>query len=410
MILSKPLITLKNGEVIVSAKVTFEKPVLNKPDVAWFAFPESYLPFISGRADAFAAGLLPLAMVIREDLTIEGEMSPRLFYGLNEYQRALNVWFPKQLALVDVYATNLTSLPPEQAGQSCAALFSGGVDSSYTLMSHLPDRQPNPDFQVKYAIFVHGFDIPLQYRPAYDESLKIFSQQLAPLGVTIIPCRTNLHYFTSGLLSWVIGHGSAGISAGLVLDKLVRYFLVPSSYSLDGLVPWGSSPLIDHWLSTETLQALHHSAPVWRIEKVAAISAWQPAQQFLRVCIDDSKRVGVNNCCRCEKCMRTMAMLEICGALKSFKTFKQPFGRWDIIRWVPHYDLGQFSLPQTLRYVRSRGKTEYIFPLEVAHLLGLFRLWLRKMIPKPLFKYLKERQFPYQKDIFNPIYLENGSL
>jgi len=29
---------LKNGEVIVSAKVTFVKPVLNKPEMAWFAF------------------------------------------------------------------------------------------------------------------------------------------------------------------------------------------------------------------------------------------------------------------------------------------------------------------------------------------------------------------------------------
>jgi len=85
---------LKNGEVIVSAKVTFKKPMLNKPDIAWFAFPESYLPYISGRADAFAAGLLPLAMVIREDLTIEGEMSPRLARGLQEYQLALNFWFP----------------------------------------------------------------------------------------------------------------------------------------------------------------------------------------------------------------------------------------------------------------------------------------------------------------------------
>jgi len=408
MIISNPEIRLKNGEVIVSAKVTFVKPVLNKPEMAWFAFPENYLPYISGRADAFAAGLLPLAMVIREDLMIEGELSPRLFYGLNEYQRALNVWFPKQLALVDIYAANLTSLPIEQAGQSCVTLFSGGVDSSYTLMSHLPNRQANTDFQVRYGLFVHGFDIPLQNRAVYEESLNIFSQQLAPLGVEIIPCRTNLHYFTSGLLTWGIAHGSASISTGLVLDKLVRYFLVPSSDSPGELIPWGSSPLIDHWLSTEFLQIIQDSAPLSRIEKVATISTWQPAQQFLRVCIDESKRVGVNNCCRCEKCIRTMVMLEICGTLKSFKTFRQPFGRWDIIRWVPNQDLGDLWLPQILQYIQSIGKNEYILPIWIAHLRGKLRFWLQEMIPKPLFKYLKERKFPYESDYFNPINLDIG--
>src|ERR1035437_6880226 len=104
MIISNPEIMLKNGEVIVSAKVTFQKPFLNKPEIAWFAFPESYLTYISGSADAFAAGLLPLAMVIQEDLVIEDEMSPQLLYGLKEYQLALNLWFPKQLALVDIRA------------------------------------------------------------------------------------------------------------------------------------------------------------------------------------------------------------------------------------------------------------------------------------------------------------------
>jgi len=99
--------------------------------------------------------------------------------------------------------------------------------------------------------------------------------------------------------------------------------------------------MIDHWLSTETLQVIHFGAPLSRIEKVAAISTWQPASNS---CVFVSTRVielELNNCCKCEKCIRTMVMLEICGTLKYFKTFRQPFGRWDIIRWVPHYDFGR---------------------------------------------------------------------
>jgi len=406
MIISTPQITLINGEVIVSAKITFQKPVLNKPEIAWFVFPESCLPFISGRADAFAAGLLPLAMVIGEDLMIEGPISPQLIYGLNQYQLSLNVFFPKQLAVVTIQANNLTQLSPVQAGQACATLFSGGVDSSYTLMSHLPDRQPVADFQVKYALFVHGFDIPLQNKLSYEEALKVFSQHLPPLGVEVITCRTNLQYFTSGLLDWEIAHGGAIISVGLVLDKLIRYFLVPSTYSIDALEPFGSSPLIDHWLSTETVHIIHHTAAVPKIKKFEAISTWQPAQQFLRVCFDESRRVGVNNCSRCEKCMRTMARLEMFGTLKSFKTFRQPFGRREVMRWVPLYEGGDAWLFELMRLAKAGGKTEYIFPLWVAHLQGKIRFFLRKMVPKPLFNFLKERKFSYRNNPFNPANLD----
>ncbi len=409
MIISKPEITLKNGEVIVSVRVAFQKPVLNKPEVAWFAFPERCLPYISGRADAFAAGLLPLAMVIGEDLMIEGELSPRLFYGLKEYLLALSLLFPNQFTNMTIQAVNLAELSHTQAGQACATLFSGGVDSSYTLMTHLPDRQPIPDFQVKYAIFVHGFDIPLQNQSSFKEAVSVFSQVLSPLGVETIPCRTNLHYFTSGLLDWGIAHGGAVISVGLVLDRLIRYVLVASSFPLDDLVPCGSSPLTDHLLSTETLQILHDGAPIQRVEKLEALSNWQPVQHFLRVCMNEYKRSGVNNCCRCEKCMRAMIRLDIFGTLKSFETFRYPPGKREIMQWNPMYEDGVEWMFQLMQLARERGRTDYIFPLWVAHLRGLVRLAVRKMTPKPLFKYLKKRRFPYQKDLFNPINLDVNS-
>jgi hypothetical protein len=408
MIISKPEITRKNGEVIVSVNVKFQKPVLNKPETAWFAFPESYLPYIGGRADAFAAGLLPLAMAVREDLLIEGELSPRLFFGLNEYQSSLNLLFPGEFVKIAIRADNLAELPPEMAGQACAALFSGGVDSSYTLMTHMPDRQPVPDFQVKYAIFVHGLDIPLQNPASFNEALKVFSQHLAPIGVEVIPCRTNLHYFTSGLLPWDIAHGSVIIGVGLVLERLIRYLLIATSYTLDNLVPCGSSPLLDHWLSTETLQVVHDGATTSRVDRVEAISTWQPAQHCLRVCQNESQRLGAHNCGRCEKCMRAMIRLDIFGKLKSFETFPQPFGRREIMQWFPQYEWGVAWMFQLMALARQRGRNEYIFPLWIAHLRGLLRLALRKMIPKPLFIYLKKRKFPYSGDLFNPSNLDSN--
>lgn len=399
-----PKIILQGGRAVLSARLSYDRRPLNKPEEAWFSFPERYIDDLSGRADAFAVGLLPLALALGEDLEVEGALSPRLAAGLEEYQRALHFWFPRQQKRVGLRCGSLEALPPDQAGQGCATLFSGGVDSSYTLMAHQPGWQPLPQFQARYALFVKGFDIPLQDRRDHELSLPVFTRELAPMGVEVIDCATNLRYLTSGLLKWRIPHGAALVAVGLALDRLLRYLLVPATYGLDELIPLGTSPMIDHWLSTDTLKVIHHGSTVSRIEKVEAISRWEPAQHFLRVCIDDQKRRGVENCCRCEKCIRTMAMLEMCGNLAAFTTFSRPYRRSDMLHWVPRYEMGEVLwMIETFQYVRSRGKTEYLPLLRFAHLRGLLRAFPRRLIPARWFPWLKARVFfPYEKDPFNP--------
>ena len=64
MIISEPEIKFLDERIIITAHITFNRRPLNKPDTVWFSFPEKFIPFISGRADPFAAGFLQLAMVL----------------------------------------------------------------------------------------------------------------------------------------------------------------------------------------------------------------------------------------------------------------------------------------------------------------------------------------------------------
>jgi hypothetical protein len=400
--LSPTEITIENGEVILSARVTFDRPLLNKPDRLWFSFPEKYAPFVTRRSDAFAVGLILLAMYSGENLIVEGELSPRLVRGLTEYQRAFRFWFPEKLSVINIEAQSLCELSPEEAGKQTFTLFSGGVDSAYTLMKHLPEHQPLPDFQVKYGLFIHGLDIPLQNRGSFDAACRTFTRELSTVGVELIPVRTNLRYFTSGLLPWMIAHGSATIAAGLMLDRLCANLLVPASHTLDDFKPWGSSPLVDHWLSTETNTIIHHGITASRMDKISAIANWQPAQNFLRVCINEGGRDGVQNCSLCEKCFRTMAMLEMCGTLEHFNTFNKKITRRDIARWTPTYNHGVMHTPAMRKYALQTGKTEYLLPISIAHLRGQAKRYFQKLIPTGLFNQLKKQKFPYDKDPFNP--------
>jgi hypothetical protein len=406
MIVHKPETRYENGEVILSARVTFDHPLLNKPDRLWFSFPDKFAPFVTHRSDAFAAGLILLAMHSGEEMRIEGELSPRLARGLVEYQRVFHFWFPHLFSPIQIHAGCLSELDRDLAGKETMTLFSGGVDSAFTLLKHLPDHQPLTGFQVRYALFIHGYDIPLQNQGSYQNACHIFSNELAQVGVELIPVRSNLRYFTSGLLPWVLAHGCATIAAALMLDRLCGNLLVPASASLDDIKPWGSSPLVDHWLSTETCQIMHHGLSS-RMEKVSAIANWQPAQRFLRVCINEDFRDGVQNCSACEKCLRTMIMLEMCGALDQFQTFSRPIRTLDIARWTPHYASNVVFTPAMRSYARQNGKPQYLLPLTIAHLRGLSMYAVRRLIPGRLFHFLKKQKFPYEQDPFNPAHLEN---
>jgi hypothetical protein len=398
-------ITTANGEAVLSAQVRFERPLLNKPERLWFSVPEAYAPFLSQRADAFAAGTILLAMHSGEDMIVEGELSPRLVRGLAEYQRAFHFWYPDRLSLVGLHTPNLCEMDAAQAGEQTATLFSGGVDSAFTLMMHLPQHQPLPEYQVRYGLFLHGFDVPLQNQTSFEDAFQTFRQELAVTGVELIPLRTNLRYFTSGLLPWTIAHGCAAIATGLALDGLFGKLLVPASHTLADYRPWGSSPLVDHLLSTERFDVLHHGASAARMDKISAIADWEPAQHFLRVCINEGGRDGVHNCGKCEKCQRTMAMLALCGKLDQFKTFNRPFGKADIARWTPNYSAGVIHMPFMRQYARRHGKSDYLLPLAVAHLRGLVMAQGKKLAPKRLFNFLKGRKYPYERDPFNPDHL-----
>jgi hypothetical protein len=409
MRLSPPEIFHKNDEVVVSVQVTFNQPQSNLPDRLWFSFPAKYAPFVTHRSDAFAAGLIILAMQMGEDLFVEGDLSPRLLRGLGEYQQAFNFWYPTLLSTIKIDARSLNALEPDQAGKETITLFSGGVDSAFTLMKHMPEHQPITDFQIRYALFIHGYDIPLQNRSSFDNACRTFSTALESTGVEIIPVRTNLRYFTTGRLPWMIAHGCATIAAGLTLDRLSSHLLVPATHYLDDYKPWGSSPLVDHWLSTETLETLHHGINASRMDKVLAIADWQPAQRFLRVCINEEGRDGAQNCSRCEKCFRTMIMLDLCQKLDQFQTFNRQIRPGDIVHWVPHYATGVVYTASMRQYIRKTGKTQYLLPIAIAHLRGLTMFAIRKMMPKKVFEFLKRRKFPPEKSPFSASQLTNAS-
>jgi len=330
-------------------------------DTLWFEFPESAPAAFSGHPDGFVVAMLLLAMARREDIHVLGSLDRQLLSNLVEYQRIFHAWFPDLFQPVGIHGQGSRIAEKGAGPRGVGSAFSGGVDSSYTLWSHLPDNEPLPDRRISHALFVHGFDIPLADTATFEAAASRYRRELQVLGVELVTARTNIRQFVD-VLPWELLHGSALGAVVLMLDRLLGLFYVPASVAYDDLQPWGSHPVADPLLATATMTVIHDGCMV-RFDKVATVSRWAPARSWLRVCWvrPDANR----NCCRCYGCVLTMIALDIAGTLPECPTFPGALDRSTIRRLHLPSELRR-EIETLIGRVNAAGRPELAQDLRVA--------------------------------------------
>jgi len=120
------------------------------------------------------------------------------------------------------------------------------------------------------------------------------------------------------------------------------------------MYPDGSHLMLDHHLHTETMETVHDAGHLTRTAKTAAIAQFSATYTTLCVCfkaVTFNQETGVlENCCKCEKCARTMITLDLLGNLKKYRTFPEPIDY------------------RTLRRIDFRQKGTRIFAWEIVNL------------------------------------------
>jgi len=354
--------TSDRGTIEVRARVESRVPPRDGSQELVFDYPLQWSDWITPRADAFVAALVLRAMNVGEDIEVRAPLSARLARGLEEYQRVLASWFPHRLTPVEIRAP----LEPASVRPDGAVLtaFSGGVDSFYTLRAHGAEQEPEEPARITHALFVHGFDLPLgQAAAAYEVANARFTEMLGRLGIELVAGRTNVQSFVPRE-DWGLFHGSALLATALALGDGVRRFYVPAAHTEGHLFPLGSDPRIDPLLSTEALEIVHDGADVTRVQKTAAIGGWPPTFGRLRVCV--SYDPAVPNCCRCEKCVRTMMTLDLLGLLDRQTSFPRPLVR-SAIRACKYRSEGRLAYPREIFAAAvARRRWDLAFDLAIA--------------------------------------------
>ena len=330
----------------------------------FFRLPLEAAGYLRMSANPFIAALLLPSMRLNENLIVNAPASQKLLATLPRIMTLYHDW-NHRFRVIEVGTNGGESLEAS-APRSVGQFFSGGVDSFYTLNANLIE-QSNWTERITHLILIHGFDIPLRDTAFFDRVYSMAKDVGNKCGVRVIKVATNakqllklvlarqiIKTVTDGkqvakvgtyirqvvkataslrqerytqmpdqILTWDMYFGAVLASVGLAL-RMFRRIYIPSSTATTemgprGLYPWGSHPDLDPLWSTEQTSFINHGSDRYRLEKTQTIAGFDLAREHLRVCWEMRDRAY--NCCKCEKCIRTMLELYLAGKLSEFKTF-----------------------------------------------------------------------------------------
>lgn len=255
---------------------------------------------LESRGDHILTSVLLHAMERSLDIHVEGVISPKLLNGLNQLQTLWSDWRSDKYTRISISADRMEEAIPSPAKKGLFT-FSGGVDSTYSLLHHLNGSAEKP-IEPGGAVFVHGADIPLDDENGFEAARERSEKILDGTGIEIIPIRTNSRELAC---NWEDSHGLEISACLLLFQKNFSTGVMAGWGSAEEVVyPWGSTPISDPLASTEAMTIVHDGLERNRIEKVRWLSRFPIALKNIRVCWEGEDRSS--NCGRCEKCVRTL--------------------------------------------------------------------------------------------------------
>lgn len=316
-------IRLKTGKekIILSAIVGFKR---RKKQQVYLSTDKKHQQFIANDASPFLAAVLIPCMKTGEDIIIHGSISQKLLKNTQKIMDLLTSW-NKHLTRISITADQITE--DTYSPKNTASFFSAGVDSFYTYLSKRD--------KINHFIFVNGFDIELENKSLFNQTVKNILAVAKKEKVTAIVVETNLKYIIEPVYVWDWIHGGALAAVALFLRANLQQLYVAGAVRTDQLFPYGTHPQLDYLWGSEKLKIVHHGNEYSRFEKIIhSISKSQLALSSLRVCTENTK--GNYNCSQCTKCLRTMIQLSTINALHKAVTFKKKLDL-DLVRSI-YYD------------------------------------------------------------------------
>jgi tRNA U34 2-thiouridine synthase MnmA/TrmU len=288
------------------------------------AAPDAILDRLVPRIEPFIPGVLMIAAEEGRPVRIEPPLDP----GYEHHLRlTLIPLMGANLADADIVVERTVDpaagAPPAPLA-TAGLLFSGGVDSLYSLHRMREDGWP-PDALI--SVDAGANDTDLVCRDRRREGIRAVADEL---GIPLVTVDTNLH-----LVAWLPHqdlHVARNLGTASVLQAAVGTLVYSATQRLE------ATSFAETKLRTrgERIEILTAEAVRWggmellvlgddlgRTDKTAAIMDDPIAWRALDVCTDQTYQAtraedAAVNCSRCDKCARTILLLEHLGVLDRF--------------------------------------------------------------------------------------------
>ena len=330
MLIKKTSVSSADGHLTLSAPVSFQ----GKEATCFYSVPEQFADLAdTASSNCFLVGFLYPAMRYGEDVHVEGTVSARLLYNLNEYLIPFMAMCDSRLKAIKVTA-DATDDEGSRSARAVGTGFSGGIDSFTTIYEHF--ERPTPvGFKLTHLFFfnvgAHGIPKDETERVAIERKFQARYEKLknfpAEVGLPFVPVNSNIHLFHP----W--GHLEvatlATASAALFLQRGIRrYYLASAGHPYFHLWHYLGmrrrpddiaylNPYLLPWLSTESLDFVDDGTFLDRSQKTVLIADYEPATRYLNVC--GNHDTLDTNCSICPKCCRTLLTLELIGKVDDFR-------------------------------------------------------------------------------------------
>ena len=331
----------------------------------WVAVEEKNADMLADNVyDPFVLVPVILGMYYKQDVHIDGNISPRLYHNMQHYLMNIFDRFSDRTSPIS-FTVNGFDTVTRGGVELVGTGISCGVDSLVTIYDNFVNEN-DPNFKINSLFFVncgtHGdYEDPASHKK-YRDRVALNKTAAEELGLPMYLVNSNFHAYTHKIGEQKIGY-LAIYSCVLSLQKCIKRYYTSSNLSYDEIAEFSklsrdfdiaeyAESYMPHLIVTENFELVIDGCQYTRAEKTERISEWRFAQKHLNVCV-----LQADNCGCCNKCMRTLIPLEAIGKLENFKdVFNLNAYRKYAYRWkcsfVSHYvkDAMKTSI---VRYARA---------------------------------------------------------
>lgn len=327
---------------------------------------------LDDRADHWLFLMLPVSMMLGEDLEISGKLSHSAIAAFDKAQAEILRGHPKMSPIKLKFDQSFDDSLPKLGDQRKVGLFfSGGLDSTYASET-ISD--------IDSLVLIWGFDIPAKNQKHWDLSLEFLEPYAKDIGRDLVVVKTNIRELSNGILQWGGDyHGTALSGVATALSPELRKMYVAAGFVRTEPV-WGHSATLYSCYNTDS-QEIEETDPVKRIAKAAAIGD-NPRTTKVRACYRNI--TGLANCGACKKCVRTRLEFELVKAQyrplglettpKAIEILRNKLTYWDYLFYL-----------EALGWARQNGFKGTLGPLIVVtatRVKSIFQIYFEKVLTR----------------------------